>query len=116
MVLNHVDLQVHDVQQFANVFVRLFNFQLLSNPHSPAIAILRGDGDFTLVLQRRKDERPWPDGFHVGFIVDDVAKVHDFHSRAMAEGLAPSPVQTNGRGTMTYCRVEDVLVEVSVRA
>jgi catechol 2,3-dioxygenase-like lactoylglutathione lyase family enzyme len=115
MVLNHVDLQVTDVQRAAAFFVRHFGFSLTSNPSSPAIAILSGEGGVTLVLQRRKDDRPWPEGFHIGFIVDDVARVHEFHAAASAEGIRVSPVQTNGRGTMTYCSFDDVLIEVSVR-
>jgi catechol 2,3-dioxygenase-like lactoylglutathione lyase family enzyme len=79
------------------------------------MAILSGEGGVTLVLQQRKDGRPWPEGFHVGFIVEDVAQVHAFHAAATAEQRRISPVQTNGRGTMTYCHLEDVLIEVSVR-
>lgn len=115
MQLNHVDLQVTDVQATAAFFVRYFHFTLISNPHSPAIAILSGEGGVTLVLQRRTDQRPWPEGFHIGFIVDDVAKVHAFHAEVTAAGVHASPVETNGRGTMTYCRFEDLLIEVSVR-
>lgn len=116
MKLNHVDLQVHDVQAAAALFTALFDFTLVSNPSSPAIAILHGEGETTLVLQQRKDDAPWPEGFHIGFIVDDVELVHRFHARASRhEGLTSSPVQTNGRGTMTYCRFQGLLIEVSVR-
>jgi catechol 2,3-dioxygenase-like lactoylglutathione lyase family enzyme len=116
MVLNHVDLQVPDVRAAAALFVRLFQFEQVSNAASPAIAILRGEGGVTLVLQRRVDERPWPEGFHVGFIVDDVQRVHDFHARASVEPeVQCSDVQVNGRGTMVYCRFSGLLVEVSVR-
>ena len=115
MVLNHVDLQVPDVQRAAAFFASHFGFALQSNPSSPAIAILAGDGGFSLVLQKRQDDRPCPEGFHIGFIVSDVAKVHAFHAGAVAAGLRISPVETNGRGTMTYCRFEDLLIEVSVR-
>jgi catechol 2,3-dioxygenase-like lactoylglutathione lyase family enzyme len=95
MQLNHIDLQVTDVVRSAAFFARYFGFRQTSNPGSPAIAILAGDGGVVLVLQRRTDDRPWPDGFHVGFLVDDVATVH--------------------RGTMTYCRHDGFLVEVGVR-
>lgn len=115
MVLNHVDLQVPRVQSAAALFCQLFGFTQVSNPASPAIAILHGEGQVTLVLQQR-DAAAWPEGFHVGFIVDDVAQVHAFHARASAEpGVQCSNVQTNGRGTMVYCRFEGLLIEVSVR-
>ena len=116
MVLNHVDLQVPDVRAAAALFCRLFHFTQLGNTASPAIAILQGEGNVTLVLQRKTDDRPWPEGFHVGFIVDDVARVHDFHARASAEAeVQCSDVQVNGRGTMVYARFCGLLVEVSVR-
>ncbi len=116
MKLNHVDLQVHDVQAAAALFTALFDFKLISNPTSPAIAILSGEGETTLVLQKRTDDAPWPAGFHIGFIVDDISLVHDFHARAAGRaGLTISPVHTNGRGTQTWCTFQDVVIEVSVR-
>ncbi|MDB4927552.1 MAG: hypothetical protein JWM10_36 [Myxococcaceae bacterium] len=115
MQLNHIDLQVTDVVRSAAFFARYFGFRQTSNPASPAIAILAGDGGVVLVLQRRTDAAPWPDGFHVGFLVEDAATVHAFRDAAHADGCEVSPVVTNGRGTMTYCRHDGFLVEVGVR-
>ena len=115
MQLNHLDLQVSDVQRAAAFFARHFGFTLTSNPHSPAIAILSGDGDFTLVLQKRKSDAPYPEGVHIGFLQRDEAQVHAVHEALVADGYAFSPVTTNGRGTGTYGHFEDVLIEVSVR-
>ncbi len=57
-----------------------------------------------LVLQRKKDPNAtYPEGFHVGFLVDDVSEVHAFHARAQGyPGLQVSDVQTNGRGVLVY--------------
>lgn len=116
MKLNHIDLQVTDVQEAAAFFERWFAFEHTSNRGSPAIAILRGADGFTLVLQRRRDGEQYPDGFHVGFLHDDEAAVLAFHARARAAGLPISDVQHNGRGTLTYLRGPgEILIEVSAR-
>jgi catechol 2,3-dioxygenase-like lactoylglutathione lyase family enzyme len=115
MHLNHVDLQVEDVQATATFFERFFGFTHTSNRASPAIAILRGDGGFTLVVQRRKDGDRYPEGFHVGFIVDDEDTVKRMHDELARSGQRVSDVQKNGRGTMIYCKHDGFLVEVGCR-
>lgn len=116
MKLNHLDLQVPDVKEAAAFFERWFSFEHTSNRGSPAIAILRGADGFALVLQRRADDERYPDGFHVGFLLDDEARVLAFHARARDAGLPISDVLRNGRGTLTYLRGPgDLLVEVSCR-
>lgn len=116
MLLNHIDLQVPDVREASAFFARWFGFESLGNPHSPAIAILRGEGGFSLVLQRRGEGESYPANFHVGFLLDDEAGVLDFHARAREAGLAISDVQRNNRGTLTYLRGPgDLLIEVSCR-
>lgn len=115
MKLNHLDVQVPDVQACAAFFTTHFDFTQVSNPHSPAIAILTGEGPFTLVLQHHPKPE-YPEGFHLGFLVDDVHTVHEHRARLVAANLSPSAVQVNGRGTMFYLRAPGgVLVEVSHR-
>jgi catechol 2,3-dioxygenase-like lactoylglutathione lyase family enzyme len=116
MKLNHLDLQVADVQQHVGFFERLFDLELRSSRSSPAIAFLEDGHGFVLVLQRKLDSPGYPEGFHLGFIVDDVATVHLVHGRARAAGVQSSDVLTNNRGTMVYCRAPGgFLVEVSCR-
>jgi catechol 2,3-dioxygenase-like lactoylglutathione lyase family enzyme len=111
--LNHLDLQVSDVQHSASFFECHLGFDQRSNKNSPAIAILVGESGVTLVLQRRKDQQPYPAGFHIGFIVDAVAKVLAFHKRARAAGLSISAVSVNGRGTQVYVQHDGITIEVS---
>lgn len=115
MKLNHLDLQVRDVQQSVAFFERYFDFELRSARSSPALAILSDGHDFTLVLQRMRNEADeYPEGFHIGFLVDEIARVHAFQARARADGLDVSDVIENGRGTLVYCRPSGMcLVEVS---
>lgn len=118
MNLNHIDLQVSDVQATVRFFERCLGFTLGTSRTSPALAVLTNEPhDFTLVLQRTKSERPpaYPEGFHVGCLVGSVEEVIAFQERARADGWNASDVQVNGRGTMVYCQAGDVLVEVSCR-
>ena len=116
MKLNHIDLQVPDVQEAAAFFERWFAFEHQSNRASPAIAILRGADGFSLVLQRRAEGERYPENFHVGFLRQDESEVLDFHRRAREAGLSISDVQRNQRGTLTYLRGPgELLVEVSCR-
>lgn len=115
MNLNHLDLQVHDVPGTIAFFERYFGLVLRSNPSSPALAILTDGHGFVLVLQRceRPDDR-YPEGFHLGFLLDDVDAVRALHTRLRADEVPVSDVIVNGRGTMVYLtRPEGYYVEVS---
>jgi len=82
MKLNHLDLQVPDVQRTVGFFEKYFDLELRSSRTSPAIAILSDRQGFVLVIQRRKNEaEAYPEGFHLGFLVDDVESVHRAHAR-----------------------------------
>jgi len=117
MKLNHLDLLVPDVHAAVDFFERHFDFEMCSNRASPAIAILSDRAGFTLVLQRKKREsEAYPEGFHIGFIVDDDETVRSAHARMVADGVASSGVIQNGRGVMFYCTAPgDITVEVSCR-
>ncbi len=115
MKLNHLDLQVSDVRQTVAFFEGVFGLQLTSSRSSPAIAIMTDGAGFVLVLQRHEQPR-YPEGFHLGFLVDDVATVQQMFSRSQAAGVEVSEIITNNRGTMIYCRAPDgYSVEVSCR-
>lgn len=114
MRLNHLDLQAHDIQALATFFVDHFDLVRLSNDRSPTICILHDGDGFTLVLQRRTDDAPYPAGFHIGFIHAHADAVRAHHARASAAGLAVGPIDVNARGTRFYLRApEEILVEVS---
>lgn len=117
MKLNHLDLQVHDVQRSVAFFERHFGLELRTSRTSPALAILSDGHGFVLVLQRQQAPQAYPDGFHLGFLVDDEQTVRAFHARARADGLAGSDLQSDAKGVRTCCRApEGYLVEVSCRA
>lgn len=115
MKLNHLDLQVADVQRSVVFFEQAFDLILQSSRTSPALAILTDGAGFTLVLQRRKSATDvYPEGFHLGFLLDDPEDVRRFHARVCVLGVEASDVIENNRGVLVYCRTEDgILVEVS---
>jgi catechol 2,3-dioxygenase-like lactoylglutathione lyase family enzyme len=117
MKLNHLDLQVSDVQRSVVFFERAGGLELQSSRTSPALAILADQHGFVLVLQRKKDDAErYPEGFHLGFLVDDVETVHRAHARAIEDGLEVSDVIENNRGVMIYLKAPDgYAVEVSCR-
>ncbi|QSQ19500.1 VOC family protein [Pyxidicoccus parkwayensis] len=117
MKLNHLDLQVPDVQRTAQFFERYFDFEHTSNRASPAIAILSDRAGLVLVLQKLKNpEQAYPDGFHIGFFVDSEDQVMGLHARAKEDGLEVSDVIRNNRGTMVYCQLPGgILAEVNCR-
>jgi catechol 2,3-dioxygenase-like lactoylglutathione lyase family enzyme len=102
MRINHLDLQVQDVGSTCRFFERYFDLKLQSNPGSPALAIMTDHGGFVLVVQRAKTEASYPEGFHLGFLLDDVESVRALHERAVADGTPVSDIIVNGRGTMIY--------------
>ncbi len=115
MNLNHLDLQVVDVVAAVEFFTRHFQLVPRTRTDSPAVVILGDDAGFTLVLQRRADVS-YPEGFHIGFIVDDPQEVYLRRAALAAAGLQVSEVDVNGRGPTCYCRgPSGVLVEVSSR-
>ncbi|MEJ7598847.1 MAG: VOC family protein [Kofleriaceae bacterium] len=114
MQLNHLDLQVPDVQALATFLEQHFDLVRRSNDRSPAIAILADDAGFSLVIQRRTDEAPYPEGFHIGFIQTTAVAVREHHARLVAAGVDTGPVDVNARGTRFYLKVPgELLVEVS---
>jgi catechol 2,3-dioxygenase-like lactoylglutathione lyase family enzyme len=116
--LNHLDLQVSDVPAAVDFFERHFELALTSKRGSPAIAFLDDGQGFSLVLQRAREEVPsYPEGFHLGFLVDDVDEVRQRHARLVAAAVPRlSDVIENNRGVMFYVRgPSDLLIEVSCR-
>jgi catechol 2,3-dioxygenase-like lactoylglutathione lyase family enzyme len=113
MRLNHLDLLVRDVPGSVAYFQRYFGLTPRTRSDAPSFAILSDGEGFVLVLQHA--EAPvYPDGFHLGFLVDDVHSVRTLQERGRADGAEVSDVIVNGRGTMIYFQAPDgYRVEVS---
>jgi catechol 2,3-dioxygenase-like lactoylglutathione lyase family enzyme len=116
--LNHLDLQVSDVPALTTFLVEHFDLQPRTRLDSPRLAILTDGHGFTLVIQRRKhDGETYPEGAHIGFLVNDPAEVHTRRARIAAAGVAISDATTTARGTSCYCRApSDILIEIGCNA
>jgi len=112
MKLNHLHVSVTDVPTMVRRLSLLFGLRCVSNASSPAMAILSDDAGFTLVVQRHASPQ-YPEDFHFGFLVDEPADVHAFRARAVATGEEVGDVVVNARGTLCYCKIDRLLVEVS---
>lgn len=115
MKLNHLDLQIPDVPALARFLVDHFGLEAKTRLDSPKLAILTDGAGFTLVLQHRVGE-PYPEGFHIGFHVDDPAEVHARRDRIAAAGVAISEVAVSARGASCYCQAPGVLIELGCLA
>jgi catechol 2,3-dioxygenase-like lactoylglutathione lyase family enzyme len=124
MKLNHLNLCTGDVPGLSDFFTRFFGFELLATRGRDAFAILRGDDGFALNLMRAgRGTAPiaYPDGFHVGFLVEHADQVRAKHRELQEAGLEPGELQRLARGgtptTIFYCEAPGgVLVEVSAEA
>jgi catechol 2,3-dioxygenase-like lactoylglutathione lyase family enzyme len=116
MRLNHLDLQVPDVPATAQFLAHHFGLSIVSNPRSPAIIIMSDDAGLVLVLQRRRSGEGYPEGFHIGFLVDDAEAVRQKQAQLTRDGVACSAVEVNSRGVIFYLTAPgDITVEVSWR-
>lgn len=114
MRLNHLDLQVQDIPATITYFQRWFGLELRTKPDSKAIAVLTDGHGFVLVLQRAAEGERYPEGFHLGFLLDDPESVRALHARARDGGADVSEVIVNGRGTLLYFTApEGYRIEVS---
>lgn len=116
MKLNHIDLQVNDVQETALFFERYFGFKLLTSRTATAVAVLHDEDGFSLVLQKLKNPTAtYPEGFHIGFVQDDVMQVEAMFKKLKSAGTdVGESLIVNNRGTMFYFKLPSgILVEVS---
>jgi catechol 2,3-dioxygenase-like lactoylglutathione lyase family enzyme len=117
MRLNHLDLQADDVPATAAFFERYFGLTIHGNRTSPAIIILSDEDGFSLAVQRRKRaDEAYPEGFHIGFLVDGEEAVRRQHERMVGDGVSCTDVIVNNRGVMFYLTAPgDITVEVGHR-
>jgi catechol 2,3-dioxygenase-like lactoylglutathione lyase family enzyme len=82
VVLNHINLCTDDVPALSDFFARFFGFELVATRGKEAFAILRGSDGFALNVMRigKGGAAEYPEGFHVGFLVDQADDVFSKHS------------------------------------
>jgi catechol 2,3-dioxygenase-like lactoylglutathione lyase family enzyme len=121
MQFKHLNLATSDVTGLAAFFERFFGFKRLLERGSGAIVILGNDEEFVLTLMKLKKYDPagYPETFHVGFYVDELAAVEAKRNELAAGGFAPDEIceaSRNGRGAHFYCAAPGgITIEIATR-
>lgn len=120
MQLNHLDLSVPDVAAAVSFFEAGFGFTHLQTKGNHAMAILKGEDGFVLVLTRAQqtDHPLYPKTFHIGFLLASEQAVMAAWGRMEAAGIGLAQAPRVVRGSlMFYCNAPGgILVEVSHRS
>ena len=121
--LNHINIPVFDVPELTRFFQQAFGFRLVDQRGAGTFSVLVGEDNFNLVLSHDKVIGPetYPKLFHIGFLQDSKAAVHQLHQRLLDAGFnAPIPATLERGGPKAYgfyYRVPGgVMIEVSTFA
>ncbi|WIG59997.1 MAG: hypothetical protein OJF49_002745 [Ktedonobacterales bacterium] len=118
MRFNHLNLCVDDLSAARALFQNSFDFQLLEQKGEAILIMTDGHG-FTLVLSNLlafgNDVRPYPQGFHVGFIVETRDQVDQAYHRLTAANaqIAHEPRNIRDSYGFYFTALNDILFEVS---
>lgn len=118
MQLNHLNLPAANLAEARALFIDLLGFQLLVQ-HGDLIVILSDGNGFTLALSNAAHfggETPrYPEGFHVGFLLDTTALVDEAYERVVGAGIAPEhrPHNQHGSYGFYFTALDGVLFEIS---
>lgn len=116
MKLNHLNLIVTDVKAAVQFFESYFGFGCTSIKGDNVIAILIGEDGFTLVVMTSKEaNQPYPDAFHLGFMLDTPEQIEEVYQKLLAGGIsvgrAPAKIR-DGYGF--YFHFDSILIEVGL--
>jgi catechol 2,3-dioxygenase-like lactoylglutathione lyase family enzyme len=89
MRLNHIDLQVSDVDAARAFFERFFGLRCRYQRQTQ-IAIFDSDTGFEFAVSNLFNSPPpsYPPEFHVGFALEHTSEVRDIYERLKAAGVA----------------------------
>jgi catechol 2,3-dioxygenase-like lactoylglutathione lyase family enzyme len=106
MKLNHLNLPVPDVAHTSAFFEKYFYFTCIEVKGDNALAILKGQDDFTLVLMGpsfyRNSNATYPDALHIGFLMQEPAQVEQLYNRLTADGMLLTQQPRNMRGVYGF--------------
>lgn len=91
MQLNHINLPVKDVALTRGFFETYFQFTTTGTKGNDMLSVLKGPGDFTLVLMaedfNRHGHSVYPDAFHIGFLVETRERVMEIFDSLREGGI-----------------------------
>jgi len=117
--LNHINLPVKNVTETRIFFEKYFDFKCIEVKGNDALAVLKGEGDFVLVLMseafNRQNNISYPDAFHVGFLVHEKEQVDHIFKKLSDGGvvLERNPSSMRGVYGFYFNAPGNILVEVS---
>jgi len=122
MKLNHINLTVPDVKVTADFFEKIFSFNCLEIKGDNALAVLKGEDGFVLVITshafNRSNNHSYPDAFHVGFLVNSKQEVDLKYDQLISSGYTTGHAPRNMHGAYGFYfnAPGNILVEVSTES
>jgi catechol 2,3-dioxygenase-like lactoylglutathione lyase family enzyme len=105
MELNHLHLNVADMNRSAAFYERWFGFRRHRVLDDGALLFLRNANDLDLALSNEGEDRSLPKWFHFGFRLGSAAEVKALHASMKSAGVAVRNIYEE-EGFATY-RLQD---------
>ncbi len=117
MRLNHVDLQVSDVDRAREFFETHFGFRCVFQRRAE-LAMLEDEAGFSLGVSNLFGSPPpgYPPDFHVGFILETEAQVRSLYDRLARAGVEMKAELAIGGPNLYFMCVGPDAIPVEVRA
>jgi len=114
MKLNHINLVVSNVREAIIFFEAYFNFKCADIKGDNVVAILKGEGGFTLVMMADKEgEAIYPGAFHIGFMFDNTNDVTDAYEKLKNGGITVGEEPRKIRDSFGfYFSFQNIMIEV----
>jgi catechol 2,3-dioxygenase-like lactoylglutathione lyase family enzyme len=115
--LNHVDLQVSDVDVAREFFEKVFGLRC-TYQRATQIALLEDDAGFSLGVSNLRGSPPsvYPPDFHVGFVLERTSDVRDLYATVKAAGVTIKFDLAEARPNLAFQCVGPDSIAVEVRA
>lgn len=119
MKLNHLNLPTPNVAESRSFFERYFHFTCTEVKGDGALAVLKGEDDFVLVLMstafNRNGNSTYPDALHIGFLLKEKEEVDHLYQRLEGDGFQLEQKPGNMRGVYGFYfnTPGNILTEVS---
>ncbi|MDC8103593.1 MULTISPECIES: VOC family protein [Chryseobacterium] len=114
MKLNHINLVVANVEKTTKFFQTYFGFKCVDVKGDYIVSVLKGEGNFTLVLMKNREGTPaYPEAFHIGFMLDTIEQVNDIYQRLKTGGIVGEQEPRKIRDSFGfYFSYENLMIEV----
>ncbi len=114
MRLNHLNLVVTNVAEAIDFFEKYFGFTCTETKGENVIAILKGTGNFTLVIMSSKNnDNQYPPAFHIGFMQDNMNEVVTIYNNLRTGGFNVGQEPKNIRDSFGfYFTFDNLMIEV----